>query len=341
MRIAVESVDTTSAPEQVLRGLHRLHLQREEDRYPGDPPIPWERRLAGWRRPSADTRIHHWVALDGGEAVGTIGWVGHATQNLGNAEVWVWVDPSARGTGVARALWTPALDHLEGEARVRIDVFILEGRPEEALAARAGLRRVYTERLSRAMIAEVDRALLDDWVRRAPERAAGYSLLRLDTPLPTHLLEQFCGVTNLMHTAPKEDAVEEDVFMTPEDWLDVERSFEAKGISMHVLVAVEDATGHWAGYTAIAAEASMPWALEQWDTAVDPAHRSRGLGRWLKAVLFTEVVDRYPEAGWIDTWNADSNEAMLAINTAMGFRPHWVGSAWQGATSDVREALGA
>ena len=85
----------------------------------------------------------------------------------------------------------------------------------------------------------------------------------------------------------------------------------------------------------------MPWGLEQWDTAVDPDHRNKGLGRWLKAALFLEIAERYPEAQWIDTWNADSNEAMLSINIAMGFRPYWTGSVWQGMTADVRRALGA
>ncbi|NND84431.1 MAG: GNAT family N-acetyltransferase [Acidimicrobiia bacterium] len=341
MPITVEAIDTRAAPEAKLRELHRLHLQRERDEYPDDPEVPWARRLTGWRNPRADADLRNWVAWDGDVALGTIGTHAHPTQNLENAEVWVWVDPAARGRGAARALWTPVLDHLEADGRIRIDTFILEGRPGEALAERAGLRRVYTERLSRAIMADVDRDLLADWVRRAPERAAGYSLLRFDAPLPPEYVEPFCAVTNLMHTAPKEDAVEEDVFLTPEDWAEWERGLDVRGVSLHVLVAVEDATGHWAGYTAIGSEASMPWGLEQWDTAVDPDHRNKGLGRWMKAALFLEVADRYPDARWIDTWNADSNEAMLAINVAMGFHPYWTGSSWQGMTADVREALGA
>jgi GNAT superfamily N-acetyltransferase len=341
MPLTVEAVDTRTASEERLRELHRLHVQREHDEKPDDPPVPWERRLAGWRRPRADADLRHWVAWDGGTALGTAGSYAHATQNLENAELWVWVDPEARGRGVARDLWTPMFDHLEADGRVRIDTFILVDRPEEALAERAGLRRVYTERLSRAVMVEVDRGLLEEWVAKAHERAAGYSLLRLDNPIPEEYVERFCTVTNLMHTAPKEDAVEEDVFTTPEDWAEWERSFEIRGVDFHALVAVEDATGHWAGYTAIGRESSMPWGLEQWDTAVDPDHRNKGLGRWLKAALFLEIAERYPEAQWIDTWNADSNEAMLNINIAMGFRPYWTGSSWQGMTADVRRALGA
>ena len=339
--VSIEPLDTRTATEEQLRGLHRLHLQREQDQYPDDPPLPWERRLAGWRAHRADVDIRHWVAWDGGTALATAMSHAHPTQNLENAEVWVWVDPEARGQGLARALWTPMFDHLEADGRIRIDTFILSDRPEETLVERAGLRRVYTERLSRAMLADVDRSLLAEWVARAPERAGAYSLLRFDTPIPAEYVERFCGVTNLMHTAPKEDAVEEDVFLTPEDWAEFERGLAARGIDVHVLVAVEEATGHWAGYTSIGRESAMPWALEQWDTAVDPDHRNKGLGRWLKAALFLEIADRYPDARWIDTWNADSNEAMLAINVAMGFTPYWTGSSWQGLIAEIRGALGA
>lgn len=341
MPITVEAVDTRTAPDARLEEMHRLHLQIEQDKYPDDPPVPWKRRLAGWRTPRADADIRHWVAWDGEIGLGTAWSHAHPTQNLENAEVEVWVDPTRRGIGVARSLWGPMLDHLEADGRIRIDTFILKDRPGEALAERAALRRVYTERLSRAVMADVDRGLLEAWVRRAPERAAGYSLLRLDSPIPEEYIDRWCSVMNLMHTAPKEDAVEEDVFATPEDWAEWEHGFVVRGLDLHALVAVEDATGHWVGYTAIGRESSMPWGLDQWDTAVDPDHRNRGLGRWLKAVLFLEMADRYPDAQFIDTWNADSNEAMLAINIAMGFRHHWTGSSWQGMIADVREALGA
>ncbi len=341
MPIIVEAVDTRTAPESQFRELHRLHLQYERDEKPDDPPFPWERRLVAWRAPLPDMVVPRWLAYEDGTAIGTAGYRAHEWQNLENAECWVWVDPEYRGRGAARALWTPLFDSLQGDGRIRIDTFVLMDRPEEALLERAGLARVYVERLSRLDIAGTDRPRLESWVERAPERASGYSLLRLTPPIDDGLLDKWCDATNLMHTAPKDDAVEEDVFTTPGAWRGLEERFEARGIAVHILVAVQDATGDWVGYTALAHDEAMPVILEQWDTAVDPGHRNRGIGRWLKAALFLDVAGRYPDARWIDTWNAESNDAMLGINVAMGFRPYWTGSSWQGMTAEIRGALGA
>jgi GNAT superfamily N-acetyltransferase len=59
----------------------------------------------------------------------------------------------------------------------------------------------------------------------------------------------------------------------------------------------------------------------QGGTAVDPTHRNKGLGRWLKAAMLQRLLDERPEVANVDTWNAGSNEPMLAINVALGFRP--------------------
>jgi hypothetical protein len=83
------------------------------------------------------------------------------------------------------------------------------------------------------------------------------------------------------------------------------------------------------------------WTRIAWqgDTGVWPKHRERGLGRWLKAVNALRLLDEQPEVEFIDTWNAGSNEAMLAINVAMGFRPLENWGIWQAGTDVVAEAL--
>jgi hypothetical protein len=43
----------------------------------------------------------------------------------------------------------------------------------------------------------------------------------------------------------------------------------------------------------------------------------------------------------VDTFNAGSNEPMLNINVAMGFRPIHLSRAWQGDLATARRRLGA
>jgi GNAT superfamily N-acetyltransferase len=75
------------------------------------------------------------------------------------------------------------------------------------------------------------------------------------------------------------------------------------------------------GYTALFLQKHRPWQAHQGDTAVDPAHREKGLGRWLKAVNLRRLLDERPAVQVVDTGNASSNEPMLNLNVALGFRP--------------------
>src|ERR671913_402047 len=158
-------------------------------------------------------------------------------------------------------------------------------------------------------------------VARAPERAAGYSLVAWDGRCPDELLEPFAGIMAVMNTAPRGDMDMEDEFYTPELIRDFEASIERKGTNVWTIAARHDATGQLAGYTALFFPKHRPWQAEQGDTGVDPAHRDRGLGRWLKAVNLLRLLDERPEAQVVDTGNAATNEPMLNINVALGFRP--------------------
>ena len=66
----------------------------------------------------------------------------------------------------------------------------------------------------------------------------------------------------------------------------------------------------------------------QGDTGVDPEHRRRGIGRWLKAHNALRLVGQRPDVEYIETWNAVGNTPMLAINRAMGFEPIRLWRQW-------------
>jgi hypothetical protein len=57
--------------------------------------------------------------------------------------------------------------------------------------------------------------------------------------------------------------------------------------------------------------------------------------------MIDKVVKEFPLVLRVDTYNAGSNEPMLAINVEMGFRPIHIARAWQGSLATARERLGA
>ncbi|HEX7166609.1 MAG TPA: hypothetical protein VF230_06485, partial [Acidimicrobiales bacterium] len=165
----------------------------------------------------------------------------------------------------------------------------------------------------------VDRDMLEQWVARAKERATDYSLVAFDDRCPDELLERFVDLTMVMNTAPRDDLDMEDWVETPERYREREEKHLAQGVRSWRLIAVHEPTGEFAGYTEFF---FPPYSDEQvWQeaTGVVPAHRAKGLGRWLKAANLLRLMDERPAAKYVDTWNAFSNGPMLGINIAMGF----------------------
>lgn len=107
-----------------------------------------------------------------------------------------------------------------------------------------------------------------------------------------------------------------------------EETLEQSGTS-YVTIAVEEHTGEVVGLTAIIARHEHPHRPDQWETVVASAHRGHRLGLWIKVANLELLERELPGARFVRTWNADENDRMLGINTALGFRPHTLGGAWQ------------
>ena len=68
--------------------------------------------------------------------------------------------------------------------------------------------------------------------------------------------------------------------------------------------------------------------MYQGATAVHKDHRGHAIGRWLKATTLQRVRAERPSTKYIRTFNADSNDPMLTINNAMGFKPFLAACRW-------------
>jgi GNAT superfamily N-acetyltransferase len=102
---------------------------------------------------------------------------------------------------------------------------------------------------------------------------------------------------------------------------------------------VDRATGKFAGYTETVWNPNRPEVLRQDMTGVFPQYRNKGLGRWLKAAMLDKVLKERPQVKYVRTGNADSNAAMLKINTALGFKPYMADTLWQVELQKVLDYL--
>ncbi|WP_333770278.1 GNAT family N-acetyltransferase [Streptomyces sp. IBSBF 2435] len=79
--------------------------------------------------------------------------------------------------------------------------------------------------------------------------------------------------------------------------------------------------GEVAGYTTVLLPGDGARRARQYDTAVVPAHRGHGLGLWMKAEMLRRLPAAQPDLAEIHTGVPDDNRHLLAMNTALGFRP--------------------
>ena len=336
----IHEIDTSSAPEETLRALHDLYLEWDSERVPGDPPMPWEQRLANWRHLREQEDVRRWVALDGDEVVGTSGIYHHRTQDLDNTWAWVFVRPRVRRNGIGAELARPTVRCSMADDRKRYAVEVTKGSDVAALAERAGLSPAYNERVSQLRISDLDVDLMKEWIERSRERASDYELLFLPMPVPQEHRPYMLQVMEVMNTAPLEDFEEDPMKWDDAMLADVEEMEARKGRYLHTCVARHIPSGDFVGYTSLLYQSLHPEMAQQWDTGVDPAHQNKGLGRWLKAAMILRFMDEHPDVALIETQNAESNDPMLNINNAMGFKPAHEEVVYQGPTADVARFLG-
>lgn len=156
--------------------------------------------------------------------------------------------------------------------------------------------------------------------RMRQEHARDYEFLTLSGPLPQELLAQMSDLQAAINDAPWDDLdVEPELF--PIDRLrGYERAQAWSGRRLHRVIARHQETGDLVGHTVVAVSAERPDYGDQHDTSVVRAHRGHRLGLVLKGLMLDYLRRVEPQCRSFDTWNAASNDHMVAVNEAMGFR---------------------
>lgn len=317
--------------------------------HPDDPPRTLEDQLAGWRNVPKSVEIHHWEARDpaaGGILVGR----GHlqilhqAAANAHMAAIGIAVLPERRREGIARRLLRPIADYARERGRTLLisetDARIPAGeRFLEAVGAQRGL----SSHTNQLVVADVDRASLRAYREESARRGGGaFELVRCDSPIAEEWLVPVSALMNAVSDdVPFGDMNLEPFHFTAEQVGEFDRARLASGGVAFRLVAREVASGEMVGLTEMNWRKHAAYVAHQGITGVLPAYRGRGLARLLKAAMLEHLMDERPEVRFVRTENADSNAGILAINSALGFRPYRSETLWQVPTDRVLAYLAA
>src|ERR687897_879655 len=282
---------------------------------PGDPPTPRGELAGRWFAPAPDRRMHVWLATIDGTAVGAA----VSQQELDGvndavAELDAMTVAASRRRGVATALVRAALPVLAADGVSSL----LGWTPTDAGAAfcaALGMTHRSDERCSRLRVDDVDARQQQRWI------------------------DELAQAFRAMVDAPLDDIDWQPQAVTPARVRERELSWDRMGYdTVTSLALAPDGTG--AGASQILVSRLRPPIGVQADTGVVAHHRGHRLGRWLKAATLRRALEQQPALDVLETYNAESNPYMLAINVDMGYRPHRVYGTYQGGITSAKAALG-
>jgi mycothiol synthase len=329
-------------PLELLSELYEACSVLHKEAAPSDPRRPLHDGLAALRQLPASGDCPMLVARDQAGAV-----VGVASCRWQERAGWqhvlavhVAVLPSSRRQGLGTLLLARS-----AEIARRQDRRLVTGRTSANVPAGAEFCRRFGAELAlageenRLDLRAVDRGLLQRWLTDGPVRAPGYRLELVAGRTPTERADQVADLLNVMNTAPRENLDVGDIQVTVELLREREDMAAAAGNRHWAFYAVEETAARYVGVADVTMYPAMPDRVVIGNTAVAPAHRGKGLAKWLKAAIIQHTLEELPTVRLVVTWNARSNDAILAINRQLGFRAVSATATWQIPTSRLQARL--
>jgi N-acetylglutamate synthase-like GNAT family acetyltransferase len=261
-----------------------------------------------------------WLLTEDGQVTGTLHLHFAQRDNTHKASMGVTVHPDKRREGRGRALFEEGLARIRATGRRLAGAGTLDAPGPVAFATAMGFSRASVEVQRRQDLTEVDPARVEELRARAAEAARDYTLIRMEGPVPDDLLDEVAVMTAAINDAPTDDLDVEDEVFDGKRVRGFEAAQEAAGNKLYRVIARQGTDGPLAGHTLVGAPAELPEWAWQLDTAVLRAHRGHRLGLLLKADMVTWLRTAEPSVRWVDTWNAESNSYMIAVNEALGYR---------------------
>jgi GNAT superfamily N-acetyltransferase len=301
---------------------------------PADPIEELAPALSG---PIAGYDVELWLGMSAGLDIGCAKLTMPVHDNLSNADVDVAIHPEHRGQGLGRRLAEVMLARVRAIGRTNVTAEVstplgLDTRrtPGARLAQRFGATPALTERRALLDLSSVQPSALAELEAEAATHAAGYTLMQWVDRAPDSDVDDLAALMIAMST----DSPTGDLVTEPEVWDAMryrakEESALARDRQRIGTAARHDATGRLVGFSDIGVSVVRPEVGYQWDTIVRADHRGHRLGLLMKAANLRALREHSPKTRHVNTWNAESNTAMVAVNDALGYRAVEVMEEWQ------------
>ncbi len=313
-------VDARSLDTDGFDAALELQQRLDRERDPGLPVTPAAELRATFDDDATDhCRHQRVVAFTDDNAAAAIGHVEFNTDAANANLAGVEITPTDGHT--AAAVLAELLRRARDDGRTSVIAWGDHTPAAHAFWTGLGAELRYTEQESRLDLAAVDPELMAHWIAAGP---VDLELVHWSRRCPADRIDAHVGAPDTTVAAAMVRA-------------EIEPR-AARGLEYHGVLAVT-ADGEAAATTEVFVNRHRPAASWQWSTVVLPAHRGRGIGRWLKAAMWQRLRATEPEVTGLQTGNAASNAHMLAINTEMGFEPTHLTGCWQADLATLDTAL--
>lgn len=341
--IQILPFDGKGATPAEYAALNRHNNQIRKERLPDDPPIPLEETMQNLGSIPSYVELRLWAAWTPGQAeMAALADVVllRMEENRHLAQFEITVLPAYRRQGLGKQLLRLVAETAQQDQRRLLMTNTVDRVPGgEAFMLRMGAQKGLEGHTNQLRMEELDRDRLEDWLRAGQANLADFELGLWEGPYPDEKIQEVCALYDLTNQQPFGDLEIEDMHMTPEQIRQTEANIFARGNQRWSFYVIDRLSGKFAGYSETVWNPNRPEILRQDMTGVFPEYRNKGLGRWLKAVMLDKVIRERPEVKYVRTGNADSNAAMLKINTELGFKPYTADALWQVEIEKVMEYL--
>ena len=240
--------------------------------------------------------------------------------NLHLAWSQVEVHPDHRRRGHGTRMLEALAAHARSLGRTSLGTNSWDAEGPRAFADRHGLPVKSVSIRRRQHLDQVDWDGLAALREQALKAAEDYEVVRRTGSTPEDELETVALMTAAINDAPTDDLDIEDEVFSADRVRAYEQAQAARGYRLHRVLARHRGSGELAGHTVVRVEEERPHLGEQHDTSVVRAHRGHRLGVLLKAEMNLWLREVEPRLQTIDTWNAESNDHMIAVNELLGYR---------------------
>lgn len=333
-------------PRDVWTAYHAFRRTRRDEAYPDDPLSPDDVTEARMQHEDPFAEEDNALVLDGGRVVASFysGWAKPGSPGYDSNRRFIWagghvLEPFRR-RGIATAWFRRVLATMRAHDHTTLNLW--SAWPDgHAFVRWLGAEEKSVGSENRLDLGEVDWGMVDAWVADGARKSPATRAALYPHRLPEPLWAAFCtSASAMLNTMPFDDLDHGEIVMTPEGLTDLYKRWDAQGESHHTILAFEP-DGSISAITDVNYDPVHPDRIHQMFTGVRPDCRGRGLGKLVKARMLRYLRATYPDARWVITGNANSNDPMLAINRQLGFKAHRTGSSYQIARDALEARLAA